>query len=1188
MTKNPTESYLSMIVKPDTGTISQFLDDFSEEIWDQNYRGEDEETLDDTFWRCAVAISECETDEKRAEVRLNFYKMLQNFRGMLGGRIYANLGRGFAGTSLANCFTGPRGDFDLDSISGIYDHLTKQAQTLKSEGGWGDNFSYIRPRGSLIHGVGVGSPGAVSFMELFDKSSELITSGPGDTEYKAKGLRKKKIRKGAMMGILDCTHPDIEEFIRAKLTPGRLQKFNLSVNCSDDFMDRVVKLEDMSPDHPDYEEINTWNLIFPDTTHPSYKSEWDGNIVKWQGMGYPVDVYKTTTVTALWELIMESTFKRNDPGVLFLDRANYWNALSSYFEHIFATNPCVVGDTEILTRDGFKRIDSCLDREYEVWNGHNWTTVQPKITGYDQKMLKVSFSDGSHLDCTEAHDFYLKGSQGKVEAKDLKIGDTLEPFEFPVLEGGESIDPKVAYTYGVFCNDGSIHNERSDRSIWLYGEKKSLLNELDFTYSTECGNDRIHVRLSDDTWEKDFVPFGWDLQGKLSWLAGLVDSDGNRQRRKPTDNPTLVISSINHSFLMNVKKLCHTLGLDSTLKKSMPDGNGGMKEESYRLMITPYSVYKLRTMGFKPKRVNIESDAIPKRKYYVKVTDIKQIENAPVVYCFTDETRHKGVFNCVSTSQCGEQAMPPGSVCDLGSINMTQHVKRYEDGSIGIDYELLHNTVTNMVRFLDNVNDVSYAPLEEYKTSMLLRRRIGLGPTGWGSALLMLGIPFASDEDAALQEKVMKFIASTAYRTSIALAKEKGPFAYCNKELHANTPFIQLLLKEGALDDRDIQDIRTYGIRNASLLSCQPNGNTGIFANVITGGLEPSFGFEYDRTSIVSTLPDELKGLAPKWWEGELHETDLFKWTKEGTDDMLVGVGPQSGIQYKIDKNRGLCKVTPCVDYGVRWRRDLGIWDETAPYAMTAMSMSANDHVRSLIGFSKYLDSAASKTINVPADYDYEDFKRVYTTCYKSGYVVGATTYRVGTMASVLSVKEENEGDVEEEIIAEHVKMPDHLPAQMSTLRAEGRKWYLTTSFHPDRPDRPFAFFVRTNHPEPTELTTNAVGLLADLAYEKKIPEDHISRLLKKIKSDSNVSKIARMISLLLRHGVLIKNITARIDRTPDMFVGSFLFGINKYLKGYIKDGEVYDAEVCPECGGKLHYKEGCVCCMDCAYTKCG
>jgi ribonucleotide reductase alpha subunit len=184
-----------------------FQDSFSEEVWRTTYKDFSDESIDNTLRRVAKALASVEkTPELQKEWEEKFYDLLSQFKGTTGGRIMSNAGTEWSGTTLMNCFVGPRGKHDIDSLEGIYSHLLSQSQTLKSEGGWGENFSYIRPRGAFIHGIGVETPGAVKYMELFDKASDIITSGSGKktTNKKAKG----KIRKGAMMGVLECFSKD--------------------------------------------------------------------------------------------------------------------------------------------------------------------------------------------------------------------------------------------------------------------------------------------------------------------------------------------------------------------------------------------------------------------------------------------------------------------------------------------------------------------------------------------------------------------------------------------------------------------------------------------------------------------------------------------------------------------------------------------------------------------------------------------------------------------------------------------------------------------------------------------------------------------------------------------------------------------------------------------------------------------
>jgi ribonucleoside-diphosphate reductase alpha chain len=857
-----------------------FSNSFSEEIWRITYKHHKDKNINDTFRRVAKAISSVEkTEELRKEWEEKFYDMLTDFKITAGGRIYANAGTEWEGTTLINCFVNPTTTNQHDSIEGILEVLLDQAKTLKSEGGWGHNFSHIRPRTSFIKKVGIESPGAVKFMELFDKSSEIITAGSG-IDSKENKNKKEKIRKGAMMAILDCWHPDIIEFITAKQTPGRLTKFNISVNCTDDFMNKVLQVEelknklssnDLSDDEKlrleqEIKEKDTWNLEFPDTSFEKYDEEWNGNLKEWKSKNYPTKIYKTVSATWLWDLIIRSTYNRAEPGVVFLDRANDYYS-SNYMSRIVACNPC------------------------------------------------------------------------------------------------------------------------------------------------------------------------------------------------------------------------------------------------------------------------------------------------------------------------GEQMLPAGGSCNLSSINLTQFVK--EDRT-GFDLEKIKKYVRYAVRFLDNVNDYTNLPLPEYEYFVRNMRRIGLGISGWGSALYMLKTRFGSERANQLRDELMKTIAITAHEASIDLAIEKGMFTGCDPEKHLNTKYIQNL----GLSDEYKEKLRKYGIRNSAVLSCQPTGNTSILANLISGGIEPVFMHEYIRTSIVSICPDELMPFVPKYWQGEFHETELFKLTREGDEEVLKG--EFNGTVYKIDKNRGLTKETLCEDYGVRYLKNLGEWNPNAEWAVTALSLSVEDHVNDMTGFSRWIDSAISKTINVPFDYPFEDFKKVYTDAYKKGFIKGVTTYRTGTMAAVLStVDTKNQEENEEEIILQDVKFPDNCNARMKILRAEGKKWYVTVIMNESN-TRPIAFFVNTNHLEKNITTNNVLELLFDLAEKKGIPSKFIESTKQKISSDNNPTKIARAISLLLRHGVLIKNIVATLNRVDNVFVGSFLFQIRKFLSSYIKDGQKAEGVKCDNCSStNIIFKEGCFLCLDCGSSKC-
>lgn len=973
--------------------MSTFKDSFSEEVWKTTYKNYKDSSVSDTFRRVAHTIASVEaTDEKKIEWENKFYDMLTDFKVLSGGRITANAGTEWKGTTFMNCYVGPLPDQDLDSIEGIYAVLLQQALTLKSEGGWGMDFSWIRPRGSFISGIGVESPGAIKFLELFDKSSEIVTAGSGKKNTNSKS--KEKIRKGAQLCSMTVSHPDIIEFITAKQTSNKLSKFNMSVNCTDEFMAKVNRIA--SGDLTD----DSWDLIFPDTEHSAYKSEWKGSIENWKAKGYPVIVHNTVKVSYLWDLITSSTYNRNEPGVLFLDRANKL-APFNYGETILSTNPCVSGDTLVMTDRGIIAIRDLANSNYEDIKVHTFNT-----------------------------------ETGAVELESITfVGMTKKNARTVIVE--------TEYDYLILCTP--------DHKI----------------YTTN---------------------------------RGYVNAENL------TNSDILVVSG----------------GTD-------------------------------------------------------RVAEVRFTSTSEDVYDLTTTNNHNFFANGILVHNCGEQVLAPGGVCCLGTVNLTQFV--LPDCS-GFDIPKLEKYVGYLVRFLDNVNSISDAPLPEYIDAMRNVRRIGCGVMGWGSALFMLKTKFGSEAAAELRETIMKAYATAAYTTSIDLAIEKGQFNYCVPELHAKGEFVSRL----NLPEEYLEKLKTTGIRNSSLLSQQPNGNGSIFANVVTGGIEPAFMTEYIRTVIVSVIPEEIVDACPKFHMGEFHETSLFKFKKEGDEEILHGI--HNGTVYKIDKNRGLTKEVLCEDYGIRFLKEQGEYNPDADYIVTTTELGVDEHVSDMKGFAKWTDSSLSKTCNLPNDYSFADFKNLYLNVYNTGLIKGFTTYRAGTMTSVLSAVTETL-DSEEEIILQEAKLPDSLPAVFKTLKAEGRKWYLTAILNQSK-TKPVALFVHTNNHEKNVVASDALEKLIDLARVKGVPEKYVSDTYIKTGSDSNTTKTARAISLCLRHGILIRNIVSTLDKV-DCFAGSFVFHIRKYLATFIKNGEKVENEKCDTCGSEsVVYQEGCKVCANCGSSKCG
>jgi ribonucleoside-diphosphate reductase alpha chain len=282
-------------------------------VWEVKYRYRDggvlhDRTAEDTWRRVSQAVARAEGAQgEHWEQR--FHDLLASLRFLPGGRILAGAGT-TRRVTLFNCFVA--GPIE-DSVGGILAALREASLTLQEGGGLGCDFSTLRPRGAPARATGGVASGPVAFMDLWDGMCATLLS--------------TSARRAAMMATLRCDHPDIEEFIDAKRTPGRLQNFNLSVQVTDAFLDAA---------HADA----LWPLVFP--VRPG-EGEPAGGVVSlpWSGSASPVPCRMVRTVRAreLWQRILRAAYECGEPGVLLVDFINRMNNLS-YRERLTATNPC--------------------------------------------------------------------------------------------------------------------------------------------------------------------------------------------------------------------------------------------------------------------------------------------------------------------------------------------------------------------------------------------------------------------------------------------------------------------------------------------------------------------------------------------------------------------------------------------------------------------------------------------------------------------------------------------------------------------------------------------------------------------------------------------------------------------------------------------------------------------------------
>jgi ribonucleoside-diphosphate reductase alpha chain len=340
-----------------------------------------------------------------------------------------------------------------------------------------------------------------------------------------------------------------------------------------------------------------------------------------------------------------------------------------------------------------------------------------------------------------------------------------------------------------------------------------------------------------------------------------------------------------------------------------------------------------------------------------------------------------------ATNPCAEQPLPPYGCCCLGSINLTRFVRSAFTNEAEFDFEALGKVVPVSVRMLDNVLELTAWPLDKQHAEAQSKRRVGLGFTGLGDTLVMLGLRYDTSAALAFSSRIAEFMRDSAYLASVDLAKERGAFPLFNADLYlAGGSFASRLPAEIKAQ------IRQHGIRNSHLLSIAPTGTISLaFADNASNGIEPPFSWTYTRKK------RQADG-GFKEYQVEDHAYRLYK-EQEGDVEHLP------------------------------------------PAFVTALEISAKAHMDAVAAVMPYVDSSISKTVNVPADYPYTDFEDLYLAAWKAG-LKGLATYRPNAvLGSVLSVEPEKAApqDFETTDVNRRIEIK-HLPAPvLESLKWPGR-----------------------------------------------------------------------------------------------------------------------------------------------------
>ncbi len=996
------------------------------DIWDKKYRLKNKQgqpidrEIDDTYQRVAKALSDTEaTPELRAYWNERFLWALRH-GAIPAGRITSNAGalEHKPATSTINCTVS--GTIE-DSMNGILEKVHEAGLTLKAGCGIGYEFSSLRPRGAFVAGAGAYTSGPLSFMDIYDKMCFTVSSAGG--------------RRGAQMATFDISHPDVIDFIKAKREAGRLRQFNLSCLITREFMEAVKADGD-------------WKLAFPvtqaeadtDGVNPFLSAdivwrEWPvkGKYVTRDDGRVACRVYKTLKARRLWDVIMSSTYDYAEPGFILIDRVNEMNN-NWWCENIRATNPCVTADTWVQTAAGPRQVADLVGTPFlaRVNGRDHGSGPEGFFKTADKPVLSLRTTEGYRLRLTADHRV-LRVSRFTRDAMDTEwcaAGD-LRPGDRVVLhdhreaaEWAGEFTREQGFLLGLLVGDGTLKADKAVLSVWqpaavangdaagLPDGIRALMDEAldaaqtlphraDFSgWSAVAGRNEYRLSLAavkDLALQAGMRPGDKAITPRMErassafcrgFLRGLFDADGSVQGNREK-GVSVRLSQSDLPRLEAVQRMLLRLGIASRLYAGRRPAGGSRAyptRPQHELVVSGENLARFAGLvGFadsdKMSRLNALLAGyrrdLNRERFAARVEAIVP-DGTEAVYDVQVPGINAFDANGLYAHNCGEQPLPPYGACLLGSINLTRFVRKPFTDEAHFDWDEYRDVVRIFTRMLDNVVDVNGLPLQKQQDEIMRKRRHGMGYLGLGSTLTLLKMVYGSPESLAFTEEVTRVMAEEGWNTGLDLAAEKGPAPIMEEEFEVTA---EMLSKrpEMAVDGIRLGDrvkgrvllgrysrymqqfpealrerVANEGVRFTHHSSIAPTGTISLsLGNNASNGIEPSFAHHYSRNVIREGKKSKEK-------------VDVFS--------------------YELLAYRSLVnpKAMPFAETGEGRLPD---------YFADSSTIPARAHVDIQAAAQKWIDSSISKTINVPTDYPYDDFKDIYFYAYEKG-LKGCTTFR--------------------------------------------------------------------------------------------------------------------------------------------------------------------------------------------------
>ncbi len=555
-------------------------------------------------------------------------------------------------------------------------------------------------------------------------------------------------------------------------------------------------------------------------------------------------------------------------------------------------------------------------------------------------------------------------------------------------------------------------------------------------------------------------------------------------------------------------------------------------------------------------------------------------------------------YKTVSTNPCGEIPLCPYDSCRLLAVNLYNYVDNPFTEKASFNSELFTQHVHYAQRIMDNIIDLEVEKIdgilakiksdpEDEETKFIERklwenirektiegRRTGIGITAEGDMLAALGCRYGSEAAINFSEEVHKQMAIEVYRSSVDLARQRGPFPIYDVNREKDNPFINRI-KEVA--PKMYEEMRIHGRRNIAMLTIAPTGSVSICSRT-TSGIEPVFQVTYKRRKKVNPNDkninvDFVDEVGDTWEEYNVFHPKFETWLE------INGYDVKEVKQFSDNKLADLIKKSPY-------------------HKATSSDIDWVNKVRMQGSIQKWVDHSISVTVNIPKDTSEDMVSKIYTTAWESG-CKGMTIYREGSRPGVLLSSEvQKKNDPYEFKETNAPRRPTILDADVVRFQNEREKWAAVVGLMNKKPYEIFTgkaegFFLPNWVEKGWVIKSKKENGKSRYDFQfldkdgYKITMEGLSRQFNK-----EYWNYAKLISGIIRHGMPMPFVVELVSNLVfnDETINTWKNGVVRALKKYIPDGTKVSKQKCPECAeqGNLIYKEGCLTCINCGYSQCG